>query len=430
MNPDVTRPEEVIVGLADVRVLDATDDGELLTIVIETAIDRPPCPTCTRSTYVKERRDLSLVDLPYHGQSSRLVWRKRRFRCSDPTCSQPTWTERDDRIGFPRHSMTTRAGRWVTFQVGKCGRTVAEVARELGCHWHTINNAVLAFGEALIDDDPSRVGSVHALGLDEVLFVRLGSRHHRHFTTSIVDVATGQLLDIVPGREGKEPKAWLKKRGPEWLAAVSACALDLSSPYRQVYESVLPDATIVADPFHVVKHANLKLDECRRRVQNETLGHRGHKNDPLYRARRILTMAAERLDEVSEARRVGLLRAGDRFGQVDACWHAKEAIREFYRVPDAKVAGQWMDELIDDMNDSCWPTEVRSLSRTLRRWRDEIVAWHATHISNGPTEAANNLIKRVKRVAFGFTSFRNYRVRSLLYAGHPNWDLLGAVIPR
>ena len=42
-----------------------------------------------------------------------------------------------------------------------------------------------------------------------------------------------------------------------------------------------------------VKLANSKLDECRRRVQNETLGHRGHKHDPLYRCRRLLTKAHE-----------------------------------------------------------------------------------------------------------------------------------------
>ena len=42
----------------------------------------------------------------------------------------------------------------------------------------------------------------------------------------------------------------------------------------------------------------------------------------------------------------------------------------------------------------------------------------------GPTEAMNNLIKRVKRVAFGFTSFRTYRIRALLYAGKPDWSLL------
>jgi hypothetical protein len=41
--------------------------------------------------------------------------------------------------------------------------------------------------------------------------------------------------------------------------------------------------------------ANTALDQCRRRVQNETVGHRGRKPDPLYRARRPLAVAAERL---------------------------------------------------------------------------------------------------------------------------------------
>ncbi|HSH61679.1 MAG TPA: transposase [Acidimicrobiales bacterium] len=46
-----------------------------------------------------------------------------------------------------------------------------------------------------------------------------------------------------------------------------------------------------------MKLANSKLDECRRRVQNDTLGHRGRKDDPLYRARRLFTKAHERLDD-------------------------------------------------------------------------------------------------------------------------------------
>jgi hypothetical protein len=40
----------------------------------------------------------------------------------------------------------------------------------------------------------------------------------------------------------------------------------------------------------------------------------------------------------------------------------------------------------------------------------------------------NNLITRVNGVAFGFRRFRNYRVRALLYAGKPNWDLLATTI--
>jgi hypothetical protein len=70
--------------------------------------------------------------------------------------------------------MTDRAGRWVTRQVGKLGRTVSEVADELGCDWHTVNDTVVAYGQALVDDDPDRIGEVTALGLDETLFVRQG----------------------------------------------------------------------------------------------------------------------------------------------------------------------------------------------------------------------------------------------------------------
>ena len=51
---------------------------------------------------------------------------------------------------------------------------------------------------------------------------------------------------------------------------------------------------------------------------------------------------------------------------------------------------------------------ARSLGRTLRRWEHRIAAGHQLHVSNGPTEAAKNLIKRIKRVAFGFTRVRNY----------------------
>ena len=75
------------------------------------------------------------------------------------------------------------------------------------------------------------------------------------------------------------------------------------------------------------------------------------------------------------------------------------------------------------------PLEVRRLGRTLRVWIEQIVAWHDARVSNGPTEAINNLIKRVKRVAFGFRRFDHYRTRSLLYAGKPNWALLNTLTP-
>jgi hypothetical protein len=62
--------------------------------------------------------------------------------------------------------------------------------------------------------------------------------------------------------------------------------------------------------------------------------------------------------------------------------------------------------------------ELSRLARTVRAWEAEILAWHATDgCSNGPTEAVNLLINKVKRVGHGFRNFTNYRLRLLLYCG-------------
>ena len=78
---------------------------------------------------------------------------------------------------------------------------------------------------------------------------------------------------------------------------------------------------------------------------------------------------------------------------------------------------------------SC-PVEINRLGRTLLRWKTQIINWHLAHGTSAPTEAMNNLIKRMKRVGFGFRKFTYYRVRALLYAGRPNWDLLATIAPR
>ncbi len=77
--------------------------------------------------------------------------------------------------------MTDRAGRSVTQQVGRFGRTVSEVARESRCDRHTVDDAVIAYGTALIDGNPDRIGEVTALGLGETLFHRQGRWHTRRW---------------------------------------------------------------------------------------------------------------------------------------------------------------------------------------------------------------------------------------------------------
>ncbi len=151
--------------------------------------------------------------------------------------------------------------------------------------------------------------------------------------------------------------------------------------------------------------------------------------DPLWRARRRLSMAEERLAADQHDRLMGLLRAGDPHQEVWFAWNAKGVVRQIYDHTNVELALEWIAEIGRDFTDPAMPTEVRRLGRTIRRWAAQIVAWHRSHVTNGPTEAVNNLAKRIKRVAFGLVNFRHHRVRCLLYAGKPDWTLLPTIQP-
>ena len=139
--------------------------------------------------------------------------------------------------------------------------------------------------------------------------------------------------------------------------------------------------------------------------------------------------ASENITDAGRVRLRGLLDAGDPYGEVRDAWHAKETLRSVYDIADAEVGAATVERLAEDLQDPGMPPEINRLGRTIWRWRTQISNWHAARVTNAATEAANNLGKRVKRAAFGFTNFDNYRIRALLYAGRPNWALLDTLTP-
>ena len=398
MECDPTRVCELLVGLGDVEVLGVDDEQNApLRVHIRRRARRPRCGGCGGPLWSNGERRVGLVDLPAFGRTVRLVWHKRRWRCPRDGCGAGSVTELAPQIAPSRALLTSRAARWATRQAGR-GRPLKDIVGELGCGWHTVNSAVKRWGCALLAADTARISEVEALGLDETLMGRRGRFRTKAWGTSIVDVGRGQLLD-------------------------------LSGLYRAAFDTALPDARQVADPFHVVKLANEALDEVRRRVQNQTLGHRGHTHDPLYRGRKLLVSASENITAHGHTKLRGLLDAGDPYGEVRDAWHAKETLRAVYDIPCAKVGAATVAQLAADLQEPGMPEEINRLGRTIATWRTQISNWHAARVTNAPTEAANNLIKRVKRAAFGFTNFDNYRIRALLYAGKPDWTLLQTLTP-
>jgi len=142
-------------------------------------------------------------------------------------------------------------------------------------------------------------------------------RFGRHVVTVVV--AWGQFLDVIESCSAAGLCGWLAAMPSQWRNAIGWAVLDLSGRWRLVFDTMPRAAGQVAGPFHLVKLAHERPDDVRRRVEHETLGRRGQKDDPLYRSRRLLTKADERLDDRPRTKLLGLLGllgAGDPCSEV------------------------------------------------------------------------------------------------------------------
>ena len=374
-------------------------------------------------------RAVVLVDHPAFGRPARLVWHKRRWRCPRRGCGAGTVTEAARAIAPPRALLTSRAARWATRQAGR-GRPLKDAAAELGCGWHAVNLAVQRWGRALLDADTERISEVAALGLDEHLMMRRGRFRAKTWGTSIVDVGRGQLLDIVRGRD---------RQSAHTLAAAPAPRVAQGDPLGGAGASLAPTAPRSTPRCPKPDRSRTPSTSCGWATTPST------KCDAGSRTRRWDTAAAKTTRCTGPASCSSQRRRTSPSTDTPSCGASstpetptarsatpgtpKRPCAAVYDIPCAKVGAATVAQLAADLQEPGLPEEINRLGRTIATWRTQISNWHAARVTNAPTEAANNLIKRVKRAAFGFTNFDNYRIRALLYAGKPNWALLDTLTP-
>ena len=345
----------------------------------------------------------------------------RRYRCTG--CGH-VWRQDTSLAAEPRAKLSRRGLRWALEGIVCQHLTVARVAEGLGVSWNTANSAVLAEGRRVLIDDPDRFDGVRVVGVDEHVW-----RHTRRgdkYVTVIIDLTpirdgTGpaRLLDMVEGRSKQAFKTWLTEREASWRDAVEVVAMDGFTGFKTAAAEELPDAVAVMDPFHVARLAGEALDQCRRRVQQDTCGHRGRKGDPLYAARRTLHTGADLLTAKQE-RRLDALFALDTHVEVEATWGIYQRVIAAYRAPDRTTGHELMSTLIDSVSSGVPAAlvEVITLGRTLNKRAADILAYFdRTGTSNGPTEAINGRLEHLRGSALGFRNLTNYIARSLLEAG-------------
>lgn len=265
---------------------------------------------------------------------------------------------------------------------------------------HRLGYAILAAGTELLIDSAGRLDGVTTVGVDEHVW-----RHTRNgdkYVTVIIDLTptrtnTGpsRLLAVVEGRSKQAFKAWLEAQSGTFRDRVEIVAMDGFTGYKTAAVEAIDTVTTVMDPFHVVALVGDKLDRCRQRVQQETLGHRGRSGDPLYGIRRVARTRAGLLTE-KQQHRLAKVFTDERHVAFEVTWSLYQDAIDAYQADQPAEGKKIMTRLIASLQ-SRVPSgleELRSLGQTMKRRRDDILAFFDhPRTSNGPTEAVNGALR-------------------------------------
>jgi transposase len=414
---DGTGLAEALLGLPGFRVLAVAETSDEVVIRVETTATFVGCDDCGTRAQAHDRVEVAVRDLACFGRPARLVWRKRRWRCRESLCERRTWTETSPHLDA-QVVLTRRAGAEACRQVGELARPVATVAEEFGVCWWTVMNAVVEHGTPLVDD-PRRVGRVRQLGIDETSFLKANRRHATVYATGIVDLRRHVVIDMIAGNKAADcadgPRTptlggweasgswrpiWPRASGPGcrriWITPAGSRIPSMSCASRTAAWTrsaaacrTTRSATAAANTIRCFGSASC----CSPATSASTI-----------------TAATGCCSACATATRDEVLGA----------WLAKESVRDVYLADSWREARVLLDMTIKGCLADDLP-EIVALGNTLRSWRPEILAHHATGPSNGPTEGLNLCVKKVKRCGHGFRTFEHYRLRVLLHTGGVTW---------
>jgi transposase len=387
----VTAAFNRLLDLPGVSVRDVSFGPATVTVDVALRRRRLHCPECQFSTAARyDTRPVSSswrhLDLGRWKVTVRAEL--RRLAC-------PTHGVRVEQVPFARHraGFTRDFEDLVAYLATKTDKTT--ITRLMRLDWDSVGRVC----ERVVADglDPSRLEGLVSIGVDEVSW----KKHHNYLT--LVTDHGGKK--IVWGAEGKDTATldrFFDELGDPAAEQLTAVSMDMGAAFNKSVRTRAPKAVICIDPFHAVKLVTDALDVVRRQTWNELrqLPDQGAAKK-FKGARWSLLKRPENLTDEQSATLRQLRRRG---GQLWRAYSLKEAFRAIFAGDlDPEQTAELLDRWCSKASRSRLPAFVK-VAKTIRKFRDEILAAIRLKINNGRAEGLNNHVRLITRRAYGFHS--------------------------
>ncbi|WP_369011305.1 ISL3 family transposase [Nodosilinea sp. LEGE 07088] len=218
---------------------------------------------------------------------------------------------------------------------------------------------------------------------------------HRNFATVVGDLEAGRRLEVIDSHQQLAIIAALEQQPIAVREQIVEVSVDMWGGFPKVVENVFPNATLVIDRFHVMQAASKELNKIRRQVG---VFDRGSKFLLLRNGVDLMPSERETLEQLLQ-----------RSKRLRKAYESKEELRAIYESPLTVESGSLHLEE--------WLTRAQKVyseaTATIRKHLEGICNYFRTRTTSGPMEGINNRIKLIKRQAYGFINFGNFRKRLL-----------------
>ena len=348
------------------------------------------CPACRALTQtVHDYRTQRIKDSPIQGKHVVWMYRKRRYRC--PCCGKRFY-ERNYLLP-KRHRITNRLAALAIDELRK-KQSRKEIASTLGVSESSVGRwmNLLEFGK------PALLPRV--LSIDEFR----GNTEYGKFQCILTDPVHKRIVDVLPTRYHTQIYDYL--RAFPNRNQVQYFVMDMNREYLDIAKKLLPNAKIVIDRFHVVRYCTWALENVRKRVQMKLLP---EQRKYFKRSRKLLLA---HMHDLSAENKAAVERMLIMSRDLREAYLLKEKFYDFMDSSDSSQA----KERLRIFRAYAFVTELpefASCLTMLNNWEPYILNAFDCPYSNGFTEGVNNKIKVLKRIAFGYRSFHNFRTRIL-----------------
>ncbi|WP_242022207.1 ISL3 family transposase [Microcoleus sp. FACHB-831] len=406
---------KLLTGILDIEgikvISQRQHEGIGIILQIESIGGESVCPRCqTKSHRVHQNHRYIVKDLPWGEKPVFLEINRRQFKCEK--CRKPFSEELE--FIKKRRNYTKRLAAQIIQEVIE--NDIHSVAKKRVVTTEEIERMLKDAAEELLESKPSKL---KRLGIDEIALIK----GKGNYCAVLIDLEKSKLIGILAGRTQSEISQVMRGWGTEVLESIEEVSIDLWKGYKNLVIELMPNAQVVADRFHVMAQINKELDSQRKKekrkvedlIKTAKLPEEKAKNEQvlegLKKSKYVLLKNEKDLSEEQENK---LAQVKEVSPKLKIMHELKEEIRKVFEQSDNWLTGllklgMWLASAKKYFPDS---------QKTIIRWLDEIIGYFDNRTTSGVVEGINNKLKLIKRSAYGFRNFENYRIRCLL-----NWQL-------